>query len=690
MFVYFYSLGVLASDGFCRPLDNNASGYTRSEANGLIFLQKMKDAKRVYSSLIYTKTNCDGYKEQGVTYPSGEMQAKLLSEFYDDIKIDPASVSYIEAHSTGTLVGDPEECNALDKVFCKNRNKPLAVGSVKANIGHTEAAAGLCSIAKAILTYQNKSIPPNINFKTNREGIMALQEGRLKVVTDPTTLDGPLISINSFGFGGANAHALLKGYHVEKVKGGAPNDLIPRLVIWSGRTEESIHSILDDITARPMDADYVALLHNIQKEVTKLNIFRGFGIYGHKDGMNATNLCRELKLYSGLKRPVAWIFSGASPGLAQIGQLFVIPIFRITMENCHRILMSKGVNLIEIVITNGCIQDNLIFSFVGLTAVQIALVDVLRSLNIQSNYVIGHSIGEIACAYADGCLTIEQALHCAYFMGEISSKITSKTRAVVQIGMGYRRIRSVKPIGIELVCQNGPNSCIISGARSDLTAFIATLETQKSPLKVETVGNFVYHTSQSATLKFELMKEFQSIIPTPIKRSAKWRVQSNLTKYKYCSAEYFTNYFLRPILFEDVIATLSHKTMTIEIAPQENLTSSLSEGIPNGIHISLLEKHNKNNTISLLRGLGRLYNNGLTFDPSKLYPEIKFPVPAQTPIISPLIKWDHRENWFVTDTKNTTYAACFKIVTETIILKHEDYRYLEGHTIDGKYTHCKY
>lgn len=98
-------LGVLAANGYCRPFDVDASGYTRSEAVCVFLLQKAKDAKRIYSTVLYSKTNCDGYKPEGITYPSGKMQEKLLSEFYQDIQVDPSSISYLEAHSTGTFVG---------------------------------------------------------------------------------------------------------------------------------------------------------------------------------------------------------------------------------------------------------------------------------------------------------------------------------------------------------------------------------------------------------------------------------------------------------------------------------------------------------------------------------------------------------------------------------------------------------
>lgn len=139
-----YRLGVLAANGYCRPFDNNACGYSRAESISILFLQRRKDAKRIYANFIYSKTNCDGFKNEGLHYPSGNIQKKLLQEFYEDINLSPYSkeLSYIEAHSTGTVAGDPEECKAIDEVFCTGRNNPLLVGSVKSNMGHAEASSG--------------------------------------------------------------------------------------------------------------------------------------------------------------------------------------------------------------------------------------------------------------------------------------------------------------------------------------------------------------------------------------------------------------------------------------------------------------------------------------------------------------------------------------------------------------------
>jgi len=124
----------------------------RSDAATVVYLQKAKDARRIYATFIYGKTNCDGFKEEGITFPSLDKQKILLDEFYKECNVSPLELSYLEAHATGTLAGDPVELQAIDETLCINRDFPLLIGSVKSNIGHSEATSGHCQIAKVKFT----------------------------------------------------------------------------------------------------------------------------------------------------------------------------------------------------------------------------------------------------------------------------------------------------------------------------------------------------------------------------------------------------------------------------------------------------------------------------------------------------------------------------------------------------------
>lgn len=137
---------------------------------------------------------------------------------------------------------------ALENVFCPGRTEPLLIGSVKSNIGHSEPASGLCSVAKVIIAMESGFIPPNINFKIPRQDITAFHNGRINVVAEKTPWNGGLVGINSFGFGGANCHVLLNSNNKSKVNNGLPEDDLPRLVVASGRTEEAVTNILNDVS----------------------------------------------------------------------------------------------------------------------------------------------------------------------------------------------------------------------------------------------------------------------------------------------------------------------------------------------------------------------------------------------------------------------------------------------------------
>ncbi|XP_013112283.2 fatty acid synthase [Stomoxys calcitrans] len=687
----FARLGVLAHNGFCRPFDKNATGYTRSEAINALFLQRRRDAKRVYAKVIYSKTNCDGYKQEGITYPSGKVQEQLLSEFYKEIDITPNDLGYLEAHSTGTVVGDPEECRAIDNVICSQRTAPLLVGSVKSNVGHSEAASGICSLVKACLAFETGKIAPNINFDEIRPEIAPLAEGRLIVVDEAKDLKKPYIGVNSFGFGGANAHALLKAFEKSKVNNGLPADDIPRLVTWAGRTEEAVNAIFDAIGKHALDAEYMGLLHNIQQEDVVGMVFRGFGIFSKNGTEPAVVNAREVQHYSGIKRPIVWVFSGMGSQWTQMGAaLMAIPQFRESIQRCHDVLFPKGLDLIHILTCDDPdIYNNILHSFVGIAAVQIALVDILRSLHIEPDYIIGHSVGELGCGYADGGFTQEQMILASYYRGKVSLEIEKIKGSMAAVGIGYKKILSMLPPTIDVACHNGSDSCTISGPSEDVAKFVAELKSKEVFAKEVPCSNIAYHSRYISHMGRHLLKYLQEIIPNPKPRTSKW-LSSSVPKMEWgqpgrdlCSAEYHSNNLLNSVLFEETFALLPKDALTIEIAPHGLLQAILKRSMPNGIHIPLTHRGNKNNGLFFISALGKLFNNGITFPVANLYPKVNFPVSRGTPGISSLVRWDHSEDWFVTTYENMKTKSSGER-TLSVSLASDDEEFMSGHIIDGK------
>lgn len=434
----------------------------------------------------------------------------------------------------------------------------------------------------------------------------------MKVCTDPTKLEGQLIGINSFGFGGANAHALFNGNAKEKINNGAPEDDLPRLVTWAGRTDESIQVVIDRLSSRPLDAEFVGLLHNIQNEETTGYIFRGYGLFEHKEGENAECVSKAIQHYNGTKRPIVWVFSGMGSQWPEMGKsLLRIPLCRRSIEGCHKVLEAQGLDLLTIITSPDNAFDNILHSFVGIAAIQVALVDLLRELDIEPDFFIGHSVGELGCAYADGCFTAEQMVMAAYSRGMASLETKMIRGSMAAVGLGYKKIIQRVPATIDVACHNGPDSSTISGPDAEITKFVAELKTQGVFAKEVPCSNIAYHSKYIADMGPNLLARLSKVIPEPKQRSSKWlssSVPKNRWEQKenqYSSAEYHTNNLLSSVLFEETSAYLPANALTIEIAPHGLLQAILKKSMPNAQHVSLTQRGNKNNTNFLLSALGK-------------------------------------------------------------------------------------
>ncbi|CAH2098689.1 unnamed protein product [Euphydryas editha] len=689
----FSKFGVLSPDGRCKSFDNSANGYARSETVGVCFLQKAKDSRRVYAQVVHAKTNCDGYKEKGINYPAGKMQKLLLSEFYEECGILPNSIEYIEAHGTGTKAGDPEELNAIDEVMCTGRSEPLFVGSVKSNLGHSEAATGICAIAKLCIAYLTGYIPPNINYKVPRKGISALEERRLKVLTEKQPWSRGLAGINNFGFGGTNAHILLKNAAKSKVNNGLPSDDVPRLVCASGRTYSAVARILDDIESRTVDIELIRLLHEIHNDNIKGHFYRGYTLLGSTP-TKSVSISRSIQYFSGVRHQVCFVYSGMVQGsqwTRTAAQLMRIPVFASAIERCHKTLETKGINLKEIVSNpDPKVHDNILNSFIGIAAVQIGLTDILKILGIYPDFIIGHSVGELGCAYADGCFTTEQMILAAYSLGMTCIETSFVKGSMAVVGLGYNDIKAIIPPEIEVASHNGPGTCIISGPADHMNSFIIELIAKE--ISVEKIPPFdiAFHSRYIAEADPTLKKYLKQVIPVLKLRSEKWLStsvpQALLRDHhaKMSSADYHTNSFLSPVIFEDSARLIPTDAIKIEIGPHGILQKILNESFENNSnHIPLINRTHPNIVQFLFTALGKLYEAGLNPQLANIYPTVEFPVSQATPMLAHLVEWEHNENWFT-----STYKMINKISSEEravrISVTDEENVFLLGHVIDGR------
>ncbi|XP_053661661.1 fatty acid synthase-like [Anopheles marshallii] len=582
----FALLGVLAADGYCRPFDKNASGYSRSEANAVILLQKAKDAKRIYAHVVNTKTNCDGYKLEGITFPSNKVQKQLLDELYSEVPYDPKDVSYVEAHSTGTVVGDPEECDAIEKVFCPDRTEPLLVGSVKSNIGHSEAAAGICSVTKCVIAMQTNLIPPNIHYTEPRKDVPSLLNGNLKVVDKLTPLDGPLVAVNSFGFGGANAHALLHAHTQRKASHDRPFDELPRLVVWSGRTIEAVDQFLEGVAKHNFDPELYALSHNIQrKEHAKMHC-RGYAILARRDDGTAVIMQKSVSKVQKLLPNFAIVFGQMDYDWQTTLRAFKkFPPFKASVKQCLSLLKAPEYDCIFSKDEHATILQRAVWTLI----IQISVYHALKAIGIKVDQYGGYSIGQITCAYIDGALSLTDAIRVAFTHGVLLGSYRNPET------FNYRDIITDKDLNTKLA---------------------------------------------------SVLQSFRFAKPTN-----KWKTATSVLSFRIYDPKTSGQIFNR----------IDSDAIVLQPLPSIETTDSIMK--------------------SFLATIGRAFVNGQHCQLLDLYPEIKFPVSLETPMLGPLIQWDHSVDWHVANfqTKKMVGQGSNQY---TVTLAEQEY--IAGHCIDGR------
>ncbi|GBP15812.1 Fatty acid synthase [Eumeta japonica] len=680
----FHRLSMLSPQGMCKAFDSSGNGYVRSEAAVVVLLQRRSAARRVYATVRNVRTNTDGAKVQGITFPSGAMQKKLIEETFEEVELDPTAVSYVEAHGTGTKVGDPQEVNSIADVFCSGRREPVLLGSVKSNMGHSEPASGLCSVAKVVVAMEAGVLPANLHYQNPNPDIPALSDGRLKVVDRNTPWSGGLVAINSFGFGGANAHVILESH--KSLRPPPADYTIPRLVVASGRTEEAVEALLTQASAHARDAELHALLDAVHAQNIPGHSRRGFALLTESPVQEVL----ELEGSSGEVRPVWFVFSGMGsqwPGMAR--DLLRLPMFAASVQRSAAVLRPHGIDLMHVLKEADETEfENVVNSFVSIAAVQVALVDILRTLGIVPDGIVGHSVGEVGCAYADETLTAEQAVLAAYWRGRSILDAKLERGAMAAVGLSWEECRRRCPSGVFPACHNSADSVTVSGSVTALESFLTELQAEDIFARRVKSSGFAFHSKYIADAAPLLRKSLERIIPNPKPRSSRWISSSipqskwNTDLARFSDAAYHVNNLLSPVLFAEAVAAVPERAILIEVAPHALLQAVLKRSLPKSIsHVPLVRRDASDALVHLLSAVGRLYAAGAQPQVSRLYDPVRFPVSRGTPALASHIKWDHGIEWNVADYK--TVGRNSENVIEYDLSRPED-AYISGHTIDGR------
>jgi len=530
--------GFLSPDSRCYAFDSRANGYIRSEGAGVILIKPLsralEDGDRIYATIRGSGVNQDG-TTNGISVPSSEAQQEMIRMAYEDAAVDTRKVKYIEAHGTGTFVGDPLEANSIGKVVGANRSETCYIGSVKTNIGHLEPASGIAGIIKLALAMTHRIIPPNINFKKPNPNI-SFDSLNLRVPVEPIKWEedsnGSVYGgVNNFGFGGANAHVVLEGIAREPAVEKATDEKL-QICTLSARDSKALKALTESYIDFFRNEENRAKLGDIcySSAVRRTHHNMRLSVVGaSRDEMashlekylEGENLVEVSEGRSSEKRDkIAFVFSGQGPQWWAMGRQLLKSeaLFKETIHKLDKLLSKHASwSLLEELtkdeetsrISETHIAQPAIFS------IQIALFEMWKALGITPGAVVGHSIGEVPAAYASGALTLEQAVLLIFHRSRVQFKATDKGR-MLAAGITPAEAKILiqgREDKVSIGAVNGPAMVSLSGDTDVIMQISEELENKDIFNRLLQI-NVPFHCHHMEPLKEELLSSLSSLKPS--------------------------------------------------------------------------------------------------------------------------------------------------------------------------------
>jgi acyl transferase domain-containing protein/NADPH:quinone reductase-like Zn-dependent oxidoreductase/surfactin synthase thioesterase subunit/acyl carrier protein len=601
----------LSPDGACKSFDESANGYVRSEGAGVVFLKPLSralaDRNRIYGVIRGTACNSDGHTPEGFTVPSCNAQTAMLRDAYLDAGIDVSRAQFIEAHGPGTPVGDPLETRAFANVFGgRPVEQPLLIGSVKSNVGHLEGAAGVTGLIKLALSLQHRQIPGNLHFRKGNPKI-DFENWRLKVVD--RTIDWPvqrddsprLGGVNSFGAGGTNAHVVVEEYVPEMpaaLQEAAPlRNAAPALhpFTCSAQTEEALKALL--LAYREYLAKSSAGLNDIcfnaGQHRSTLRHRIAIVTSDKEDFACKVDAFLEGSLLSGVeyaqsreKKPrLGFIFTGQGPQWYAMGRELVAkePLFREVLQRIENIFSKlAGWSLLDEMNRSEAesrISDTRIAQ-PAIMAIQIALVELWKLYGVEAEGVVGHSIGEVAAAYAAGSLSLEQAVNVIHQRSRVQHQAAGKG-AMLAVGLSLPEAEKLivdLADAVSIAAVNGPESITLSGDEPPLKRISGQLEARdifNRFLKV----NVPSHSHHMTPLKGELIASLKDLRPAPARIPLYSTVTGKREDGTHLIGDYWYDNIRQPVYLSQALERMIGDgfDLFIEIGPHPALSASVEE-----------------------------------------------------------------------------------------------------------------
>ncbi len=707
--------GALAPDGRCKAFDHRANGYVRSEGAGVLVLKRLSQARAdgdtIYAVIQGSAVNQDGHTN-GMMAPSGAAQEAVLREAYTRAGIAPAEVQYIEAHGTGTPLGDQIESRALGSVVGADRplDRLCHIGSAKSNIGHTESAAGVAGLIKTALALKHRHLPASIHIEQPNPNIPFADLG---LAVQRTAGDWPrpherlVAGVSSFGFGGTNAHAVL----VEAPAADAPvasSHSGPYVLPISARSAGAVRELASAYQrALQSGTDVAALCASVAHHRTHHTVRSAVAGTSHAD------LCAQLAfvaqgtiptITASERNPVVFVFAGQGPRIGQAGQqlLATEPVFREALEACDRALLPHtGWSLLEALRTPPDVSrlDDIAIAHPVICAFQIALAALWRSWGIEPDMVIGQSMGEIAAAYVAGAYSLDDTMRIIATRSALMRRVVGQgCMAVAHLSSEQAHLLiSGMDDRVSVAGLSSPTTTVLAGERALIERLVASLERRGIFARVPKGITVASHSPQMEPLIPELVAALADIRSAPLRIPMLSSLTARPIGAGELDAAYWGRHLREPFRMADVFATLFEQGFTtfVELSPLTTLVNTMTEnGEYHQQDITAIPSlsRDENEQIALRQGLATLYSQGQPVDWQVLCPPA-----ARIPL--PRYPWQRERYWLdQLETRGTSprhqtdghpllgehrAVAAGTQQTWQTVLQRNSLHYLPDHTLGG-------
>ena len=626
--------GMMAPDGRCKTFDADADGYVRGEGCGVVILKRLSDARqdgdRILAVIKGSALVQDG-RSNGLTAPNGLSQQAVIRQALTNANISPDSVSYVESHGTGTSLGDPIEVNSLKAVLGTERTESCYLGSLKTNIGHLEAAAGIAGLIKTVLCMQHKAIPANLHFK-RLNPLIDLSDTKIEIPQQlqPWHSETKYAGVSSFGFGGTNAHVILAdGERQVATEKSLERPL--HLFTLSAKSEPALKDLVSSYQSyltNNLEANIADLCHTAGAGRTHFNYRMAIAVDSvaqlqEKLANFAAEKSSKEIIYSQIEVKsdrIAFLFTGQGSQYAKMGiELYKTqPVFKAAVDRCAELLEPYlDLSLLEI-LHDSSLLDRAAYTQPAIFVLEYALAQMWLDWGIKPSAVIGHSIGEYVAATVAGVFDLADALKLIATRGKLMQGLSQPGEMYAVMADEATVELTIKSFSqVTIAAINGSQSVVISGEKNAVREVVSKLEVEGIKTKQLDVSH-AFH----STLMNPMLEEFRAVADSVQYHKPQLKLVSNLTGQfateEIASAQYWVKHIVAPVRFADGMnALLWQCNVFLEVGSKPILIgmarSGMSSSDPNKIWLPSLRPRKKD-WQQVLQSLGSLYVRGVDID----------------------------------------------------------------------------